>query len=160
MAPVNNSSVTDRARVAPVRCIVALGREFEQVARTGEMSITQYRFMLFLRNGPKRAGELAATSLVTKATVSGQISALKEKGWIAAESDAADRRVSRIVLTAAGRSAMDAFEQRLLGCLEALLGDGGDTGRILGALSDFYLALGATRETRFQEITVTDEPAV
>jgi DNA-binding MarR family transcriptional regulator len=147
----------ERKSVYPVRSIVAISREFEQVGRQGEISLTQYRFMLFLRNGPKRAGEIAATSLVTKATISGQITTLREKGWISVETDAADRRVSRIVLTPSGRAAMDRFEAALLACLETLIGPDGRQG-ILNALSDLYLALGATRETRFAD-GIDDEPA-
>ena len=135
--------------VYAVRSIVAVFREFEQAAKQGEMSLTQYRFMLFLRNGPKRAGAIAATSFVTKATVSGQITALKEKGWIAVESDHADRRVSRVVLTQEGRAAMDEFEARLLNCLEALIGPESDGPGIIAAMSDLYVALGASRESRF-----------
>lgn len=134
----------------PVRSIVALSREFEQVGRQGEMSLTLYRFMLFLRNGPKRAGEIAATSLVTKATISGQITQLKEKGWVAVETEESDRRVSRVVLTAEGRAAMDRFEAALLACLENLIGEA-DRERILDALRDLYRALGATRESRFAQ---------
>jgi DNA-binding MarR family transcriptional regulator len=144
------SPAGERRSAYPVRSIVAISREFEQVGKQGEMSLTQYRFMLFLRNGPKRAGEIAATSLVTKATISGQITALREKGWVAVETDAADRRVSRVVLTGEGRGVMDRFEARLLGCLEGLIGDA-DRGAILRALGDLYLALGATRESRFAE---------
>ncbi|MEI9987891.1 MAG: MarR family transcriptional regulator [Aliidongia sp.] len=141
------SMVQERKATYPVRCIVAVSREFDQVGKQGEMSITQYRFMLFLRNGPKRAGEIAATSLVTKATISGQITQLKEKGWVDVETDEADRRVSRVVLTAEGRAAMDRLEAKLLNCLEGLIGDA-DKSAILTALSDLYLALGATRESR------------
>jgi DNA-binding MarR family transcriptional regulator len=147
-APVTMAQ--ERKATYPVRCIVALSREFDQVGRQGEMSITQYRFMLFLRNGPKRAGEIAATSMVTKATISGQITQLKDKGWVDVETDASDRRVSRVVLTAEGRAAMDALEARLLRALEGLIGEG-DRARILEALTDLYLALGATRESRLAD---------
>ena len=138
---------TERKATYPVRSIVAVAREFEQVGKQSELSLTQYRFMLFLRNGPKRAGEIAATSLVTKATISGQITQLKDKGWVDVETDQADRRVSRVVLTAEGRAVMDRFEAKLLDCLEGLIGDAGRDG-ILAALGDLYLALGASRETR------------
>ena len=141
---------SERKATYPVRSIVAISREFEQVGKQGEMSITQYRFMLFLRNGPKRAGEIAATSLVTKATISGQITSLKEKGWVDVETDETDRRVSRVVLTGEGREAMDQLEARLLRCLEGLIGEADRPG-ILAALSDLYLALGATRESRLAD---------
>jgi DNA-binding MarR family transcriptional regulator len=150
--------VTERKAIYSVRSIVAMFREFEQAAKQGEMNLTQYRFMLFLRNGPKRAGVIAAKSFVTKATVSGQITALKEKGWIAVESDDADRRVSRVVLTAEGRVAMDAFEARLLACLEGLIGEADREG-ILAALGDLYLALGASRESRFADVPPNETAA-
>jgi DNA-binding MarR family transcriptional regulator len=147
---------SDGRRVAPVRSIVAVFREFEQAARQTEMSIGQYRFMLFLRNGPRRAGEVATTSAVTKATISAQIAALKEKRWIEAKTDASDRRASRLVLTESGRAAMNAFEARLLDCLYELIGDA-DRERILGSLSELYVALGATRESRFTDLLPAKE---
>jgi DNA-binding MarR family transcriptional regulator len=149
---------TERKAIYSVRSIVAMFREFEQAAKHGEMSLTQYRFMLFLRNGPKRAGAIAARSFVTKATVSGQITALREKGWIAVDSDGTDRRVSRVVLTDEGRSVMDAFEARLLTCLETLIGEA-DKPAILGALGDLYVALGATRESRFGQPPANEDAA-
>jgi DNA-binding MarR family transcriptional regulator len=149
---------TERKAIYSVRSIVAMFREFEQAAKQGEMSLTQYRFMLFLRNGPKRAGTIAARSFVTKATVSGQITALREKGWIAVDSDGTDRRVSRVVLTDEGRSIMDAFEGRLLTCLETLIGEADRPG-ILAALGDLYVALGATRESRFGQATANEDAA-
>jgi DNA-binding MarR family transcriptional regulator len=150
MYPPVNRMAPERKATYPVRCIVALSREFDQVGRQGEMSITQYRFMLFLRNGPKRAGEIAATSMVTKATISGQITQLKDRGWVDVETDASDRRVSRVVLTVEGRAAMDRLEAKLLRCLEGLIGEA-DRSRILEALTDLYLALGATRESRLAD---------
>ena len=97
-----------------------------------------YRFLRFLLTGR------------TKATISGQITQLKDRGWVDVETDASDRRVSRVVLTAEGRAAMDRLEAKLLRCLEALIGDADKTA-ILAALSDLYLALGATRESRLAD---------
>lgn len=149
----------DSKTAAPVRSIVAVFREFEQVAKYCEMNLTQYRILLFLRNGPRRAGEIAATSFVAKPTMSFQIASLRAKGWIAAETDTSDRRVSRIVLTGKGRSAMDLFEAKLLRCLESLIG-AGDKDRIVQALTELYLALGATRESRFQDLAASNEDVV
>jgi DNA-binding MarR family transcriptional regulator len=136
------------AQFAPVRAIMALSREFDKIARDYDFSITLYRFMLYLMDGPKRAGEVAATSLVTKATISQHIAALREKGWITVETEALDRRVTRLVLTDSGRDAMESFETRLLECLGTLVNDN-DRSRILKILADVYWALSATRETRY-----------
>jgi DNA-binding MarR family transcriptional regulator len=135
---------------APVRAIATICREFDKVSRDAPVSITQYRFMLYLKDGPRRAGEVAATSLVTKATISGHIAILREKGWIAAETDTVDRRVSRLVLTDSGRVAMQAFENQLLDCLKSLVGPE-DRKRVLRDLARLYTALSATRESRYVE---------
>ena len=50
----------ERRRVPGVRLVVSLYREFEQVARRGDMSMAQYRTLLYLLGGSRRAGELAA----------------------------------------------------------------------------------------------------
>jgi DNA-binding MarR family transcriptional regulator len=141
----------ERRRTLAVRAVVAMFREFEQASRDGEMGMAHYRLALFLRNGPRRAGEMAAMMAVTKGTISVQLAAMRERGWIDAESDAADRRASRLVLTDSGRAAMDALEARLGDCLEGLTG-GAERPRILAALADLYVALGATRETRFLDL--------
>jgi DNA-binding MarR family transcriptional regulator len=103
--------------------------------------------MLYLKDGPRRAGEVAATSLVTKATISGHIAILREKGWITAEMDPIDRRVTRLVLTDTGRMA---FENRLLDCLKSLIRPE-DRERLLSDLARLYESLSATRETRYAD---------
>ncbi len=134
----------------PVRCIVAVFREFERAARDAELSITHFRFLLFLRNGPMRAGEIAANSLLTKATISGRIQELRELGLIETRTEASDLRVTRLALTRAGRDRMDRFERRLLGVLKDLIGEG-DEARILGALGELYGEMKHSREARFAD---------
>ena len=139
------------ARFAPVRAIMTIAREFDKVARELDVSIAQYRLLLYLKDGPRRAGEVAATSLVTKATISGHIAALRDKGWITVETEPFDRRVTRILLSECGRDAMEGFEARLLECLGDLVDDAGRD-RMLHALSEIYAALSATRETRYLDL--------
>ena len=69
-------------RVPGVRLVVSLYREFEHVARRGDMSMAQYRTLLYLLGGSRRAGELAAANAVTKPTVSAMINGLREQGWV------------------------------------------------------------------------------
>jgi DNA-binding MarR family transcriptional regulator len=138
-----------RAAVAGVRSIVAVFREFEQAARGANLSLAQYRLLLFLRVGPRRAGEIAAMMLVTPGTLSPQLAALRDRGLIDADNPADDRRVSRLALTPLGRSEMNQFESRLAGCLNGLAGD---DPLILDGLSALYVALGDTRESRFESL--------
>jgi hypothetical protein len=49
-------------RVSGVRLVVSPYREFEQVVRDGEVSMAQYRTLLYLMGGARRAGELAAAN--------------------------------------------------------------------------------------------------
>ena len=141
----------DTLKFAPVRAIMALAREFDKVARDHDVSIAQYRFMLYLKDGPRRAGEVAATSLVTQATISGHIAALREKGWITAATECSDRRVTRLLLSELGREAMRAFETRLLECLETQVDESNRT-RVLASLTELYWALSATRESRYLDL--------
>jgi DNA-binding MarR family transcriptional regulator len=142
-------------RFAPVRAIMTIAREFDRVARDDDFSIAHYRFLLYLKDGPRRAGEVAATSLVTKATISGHIAALREKGWITVEAETFDRRVVRLVLSDSGREAMENFEAKLLECLAGLV-DQKDRDRFLRNSSDLYWALSATREIRYLDLESPD----
>ena len=141
----------DRDKRRAVRSVVTIAREFDQEAKRGNMNMTQYRIMLFLRNGPRRAGEVAATVLVKKATISIQIAAMKNNGWIFAECDSDDRRASKLVMTPKGRAEMDRLEERLYRCIEELL-EPTDRRRFVRELSDLYSALAATRETRYADL--------
>jgi DNA-binding MarR family transcriptional regulator len=69
-------------RADGVRLVVSLYREFEQVARRGDLSMTQYRTLLYLMSGARRSGELAAANAVSRPTVSAMISGLREEGWV------------------------------------------------------------------------------
>ncbi|MGF6601402.1 DNA-binding MarR family transcriptional regulator [Paraburkholderia sp. GAS448] len=138
------------AQFAPVRAITAIAREFDKVARYAPVSITQYHLMLYLKDGPRSAGQVAATCLVTTATISGQIASLRENEWISAEIEPHDRRVTRLLLTEAGREALADFERLLLNCLESLISKD-DRARVLSDLTHLCTSFSATRETRYAD---------
>jgi DNA-binding MarR family transcriptional regulator len=138
------------AQFAPVRAITAIAREFDKVARDAPVSITQYRLMLYLKDGPRSAGEVAATCLVTTATISGHIASLRENEWISAEIEPHDRRVTRLLLTETGREALADFERLLLNCLKSFISED-NRARVLSDLTHLYTSLSATRETRYAD---------
>jgi DNA-binding MarR family transcriptional regulator len=138
--------------VPGVRLVVSLYREFEQVARGGDMSMAQYRTLLYLLGGSRRAGELAAANAVTKPTVSAMINGLRQQGWVADTVDeTGDGRVTRIELTPAGRSRLADFEARLAGRMEELL-PGVDLAGARSFFVELYDAHAETREERLGNV--------
>jgi DNA-binding MarR family transcriptional regulator len=139
-------------RVPGVRLVVSLYREFEQVARRGDLSMAQYRTLLYLLGGSRRAGELAAANEVTKPTVSTMINGLRQQGWVTdAVDEAGDGRVTRIELTAAGRARLARFEAELADRMELLV-PGVDRAAMRGFLGDLYEAHAETREERLGNV--------
>ncbi len=138
--------------VPGVRLVVSLYREFEQVARGGDMSMAQYRTLLYLLGGSRRAGELAAANAVTKPTVSAMINGLRQQGWVADTVDeTGDGRVTRVELTRAGRSRLAEFEARLAERMEELL-PGVDVATTRGFFVELYDAHAETREDRLGNV--------
>ena len=100
-------------RAPGVRFVVSVYREFEQVARRGDLSMAQYRTLLYLLGGSRRAGELASANAVTKPTVSAMITSLRQQGWVAdAVDETDDGRVTRVELTTTGRARLARFAER------------------------------------------------
>jgi len=95
-----------------VRAIIAFYREFERVMRDGDISLAQYRTMLYLKGGAKRAGAIAAAGAVKKPTVSAMLNNLREKGWIRDEADPVDGRAIAVALTPAGAPASRRLKSR------------------------------------------------
>ena len=135
-------------RAPGVRFVVSVYREFEQVARRGDLSMAQYRTLLYLLGGSRRAGELAAANAVTKPTVSAMITSLRQQGWVADVVDeTGDGRVTRVELTPEGRARLARFELELADRMEDLVPgvDRADMRRFLGELATAHAD---TREER------------
>ena len=86
------------------------------------MSLSQYRLLYMIQQGPARSVELAMASGLTKPSIGAMIGQLEERGWVARRADRADRRASSIRITAAGRRAVGRFEAQLQAELERFLG--------------------------------------
>jgi DNA-binding MarR family transcriptional regulator len=133
--------------VRAVRAIILVYREFEQATRGSEMNMGQYRTLLFLRSGPKRAGDIAEAALLKKPTVTSRLNGLREKGWIRDGVDPEDGRAARIEITRSGLAQMKRFEAMLGERFAALLPDS-DMTQILATLAQTYHLLGASKEAR------------
>lgn len=140
---------TDQTQLA-VRAVVAIYREFEQIARRSDISMAQYRLLLYLRNGPRRAGAIAAAATLAKPTVSLAIGGLRERGWVESGSDA-DGRASVVVITEAGKARMDSFERDLSQAVGAMLAPE-DLGGLTNVLAQAYAAMAVSREERMKTV--------
>lgn len=134
-----------------VRAIIALYREFERVMRDGDISLAQYRTMLYLKGGAKRAGAIAAAGAVKKPTVSAMLNNLREKGWITDEADPVDGRAIAVALTPAGLVRIEALEKSLSDHLAEIVPEP-DLSALRGALASAYIDLAATQDERLKDI--------
>ncbi len=103
-----------------VRSIVCLAREFEQQCRSVDVSLPQYRLLLFLRHGPERAGELAAKVAIKRPTLTALVAGLERDGHLRRVADESDGRGVRIELTATGLAALERVEATLSNTIDRL----------------------------------------
>ncbi len=125
----------DRRLILMARTVVVLFREFEKIARELDITIPQYRFLLFLKRGPKRAGELAVEAAIQKPTASGLIADMEKRGLISRKPDKDDGRSVKLSLTAKGLRKHREFEEALARYLPSLI-EAGDRERMLDAFSE------------------------
>lgn len=135
----------DRRLILMARTVVVLFREFEKIARELDITIPQYRFLLFLKRGPKRAGELAVEAAIRKPTASGLIADMEKRGLIARKPDKDDGRSVKLSLTPKGLKKHREFEEALARYLPSLL-DQGDHERMLDAFSELAYIIDSRRE--------------
>ena len=146
---MSNGREPDRRATAAVRSIVFLYREFERACREEGISIPQYRLLLFLRHGPKRAGELAARAAIQRPTLTSLVDGLEKDGRLRRVQVEADRRGVRLELTETGMRDMRRIEGTLASLLEGLV-DGDDEAEILSAFVKLARILDGEVEKRLQ----------
>ena len=132
-----------------VRSIVFLYREFERACRDEGISIPQYRLLLFLRHGPKRAGELAARAAIQRPTLTSLVDGLEKDGRLRRVQVEADRRGVRLELTETGQRDMRRVEANLAEMLEGLV-EGDEAEAILTAFTKLARILDGEVERRLQ----------
>lgn len=141
---------TDRRLILMARSVVVLFREFETIARELDITIPQYRFLLFLKRGPKRAGELAVEAAIRKPTASGLIADMEKRGLIVRQPDAKDGRSIKLSLTSKGLEKHRLFELALAKYLPSLL-DQGDSEGMLEAFSELAYIIDNQRDNASAE---------
>jgi DNA-binding MarR family transcriptional regulator len=139
---------TDDSRAA-VRILARLARLLEHACR--DLTLPQYRLLAMVSSGDERASHLAGRLALAKPTVTAAVDGLVERGLLARSEVAADRRVVRLTLTAAGHEALAGTEAAMAEQLARLLPRCEDPGLVIVALGQLGQALEAAFAERVAE---------
>lgn len=88
-----------------------------------DLSLRQLTALYLVREESATLGDLARRLMVTPAVVTGIVDRLEKRGYVRRGGHPGDRRVVRLSLTDAGRSASVAVEQALAETIAARMGD-------------------------------------
>lgn len=119
---------------AAARVLAMLLRPLERAA--GDLTLAQYRVLALVAAGDERSSGLAHRLAVAKPTVTAVVDGLVERGFVAREAVAGDRRSLRLVITRAGRAALDASERDMAAVVDRILGHAADRDTAIRALLD------------------------
>ena len=103
----------DERLARAARSMAFLARIFEQVSVDAGISLPQYRLLVFLRHGPKRAGELAARAAIKRPTLTALVDALEKEERLRRIADEQDGRGVRIEITEKGHEDLRRVENAL-----------------------------------------------
>lgn len=121
------------------RTLALLARVLEQAA--GDLTLPQYRVLALIAAGDERATRLAGRLAITKPSVSGVVDGLVERGLLAREPVAGDRRAIRLRLTRPGSRALAEAEATMAARLEPLVDAVTDRAGFVDALDEIDHAL-------------------
>jgi DNA-binding MarR family transcriptional regulator len=124
----------------PALTIARLGRLLESHA-TPELTLSQFRVLGLLSGGDERSTALASRLAVAKPTLTSLIDSLVERGFVAREAAAGDRRVVQLAITATGREALAAADRHLASVLDDVVQRCDDPAAVLDALDQIRRAL-------------------
>ena len=125
---------------SPTLTISRLGRLLESHA-PADLPLSQFRVLGLLSGGDERATALASRLAVAKPTLTSLVDNLVERGFVARETAAGDRRVVRLAITPAGRDALAAAERHFAGVLDDVVQRCDDPAAVLAAIDQMRRAL-------------------
>ena len=109
---------------------------------------SQYRIMKLAGAGGERSTRLARRLAVAKPTLTATADGLVAAGYACREPEPGDRRVVRLLLTPAGRAALDRADAAYTDWLDQLLDATGDPAAVLDALGLLGSAMTEARRAR------------
>jgi DNA-binding MarR family transcriptional regulator len=148
--------VADEPRAAQtVMVLLRLFRSLERVDT--DLTPQQYRILKLAGAGGERSAKLAERLAVAKPTLTATADGLVAAGYARRETEAGDRRVVRLCLTASGHEAVDRADTAYTGWLDQLLDHTAEPDQVLHALD---LLSHAMDEVRCARVTASAGPGV
>lgn len=139
-------AVDEQAAAAAVLTVMRLFRALERVD-TG-LTPQQYRILKLAGAGEERSARLAERLAVAKPTLTATADGLVAAGYVQRKEQPGDRRVVRLCLTLAGRSALERADAAYADWLGALLAATGAPDMPIQALQSLDAAMDERRRAR------------
>jgi len=117
--------MADEDLTQAVRVLARLSRYVERACQDSQLSLPQYRLLLWIAHRSQRAGELAAKAAVSRPTLTSLIDGLEKQGLVERARVTGDRRGISLVLTGKGREALETTETVLARLIGPVLTDAG-----------------------------------
>ena len=92
------------------RAVAILARQFDRTCQEADLSLSQYRLLLYVRIRPQRASELAERVAVRRPTLTALVDGLVEAEYLRRASVKSDRRGVSLELTDQGRAKLAEVE--------------------------------------------------
>jgi DNA-binding MarR family transcriptional regulator len=136
-AKTSSSAVIERE-------LVLLARWLEAAQRRQDYPMDRASYLLLMRletRGPQRVAGLASSLGLDGSTVTRQLAALDDRGWVRRRADPQDARATVVEATPGGLDAMEELRRYRQGRIDALFGDWSaaeqsELGRVLGHLNE------------------------
>ena len=123
------------------RALTLAARALERAAAASDLTLAQFRVLVLVAAGDERSSLLAERLAVAKPTITAVVDGLVERGFVAREAVAGDRRSIRVALTPAGVAALGAAEQEMSETLARIFEHARERDALVGALLDLDDAL-------------------
>ena len=134
------------------RALTLAARAVERAAGACELTLAQFRVLALIAAGDERSSLLADRLAVAKPTITAVVDGLVERGLVAREAVAGDRRSIRVSLTPTGTDALRAAEEEMTDALGRIFEHARDRGALIAALVDLDDALAARSQLRLHEV--------
>jgi long-chain acyl-CoA synthetase len=144
--------MTDPASDLPraARALTLAARALERAAAARDLTLAQFRILALVDAGDERSTLLADRLAVAKPTITAVVDGLVERGFVAREAVAGDRRKIRVVLTPAGVGALRAAEEEMGETLDRIFEHARERDALVAALLDLDDALAHRMEERLR----------
>jgi DNA-binding MarR family transcriptional regulator len=130
--PAGEDRTGDERAARAVMIVLRLFRALERV--DSELTPQQYRILKLAGAGGERSARLAERLAVAKPTLTAIADGLVAAGYARRDTEAGDRRVVRLCLTAAGHEALGRADAAYGRWLDQVLAETGEPGLVLHAL--------------------------